>query len=178
MMLFPGLQFSNHGRHAMARAVLPGWSWPTLADGMRRVLRTTVVVLGLGGAMASCAPPPLTSTSTTPTINQSYFYGIFAWSEERDREGYESSIQRIIEANGDNYSNKIMQRVNDSRGSCLKNGASIACAYSDSRQSRDCFKDRCSIVSRSWTVRIRWVDRPGPVDPVVSVQLKVTRQPA
>jgi hypothetical protein len=137
-----------------------------------------ISVVGVCGLAAACAPPPLTSTSTSATTNQSYFYGIFAWSEERDRGGYEISIRRLIEKNGDNYSTKLVQRVTESQGSCLKNGSTVNCSYSDMRQSRDCFRDRCSNVSRSWTVRFRWVDRPDPVDPVVSVQLKVTRQPA
>jgi hypothetical protein len=126
----------------------------------------------------ACAPPPLTSTSISPATDQSYLYGAFAWAEERDQERFSHSFPIIIKLRGDNYTEKLINRVQASQGSCSKSDLSVSCSYSDSRQSRDCFKERCSVVSRAWTVRIRWIDTPGAVNPVVSVNLRVTRQPA
>jgi hypothetical protein len=173
--VFPGLQFSAHGRRAVARAALPGWGWPTMADGMQRVFRAAVVVLGLGGAIAGCAPPPLTSGTLEGSPSTSYFYGVMAWAEERDSALIARTLPNVMKNRGDNYTQKILSNMQGSGGACSQSGVQYRCTLDGSRGSNDCFRGMCSRVSRTWGITISWRDAPGPVEPTVNVNLKVTR---
>jgi hypothetical protein len=175
-MLFPGLQFSAHGLHATARAALPGWGWPTMADGMREVFRTTVVVLGLGGANAGCAPPPLTSNVLSGNTTSSYLDTV----QHANPTGVDAAavgLKIAIASRGDNTTERLIARVNEAQGVCDRSGAMIRCFIDRSIVERNCFQGRCGDSRKRWTLSISWRDAPSAIDPQVTLKMSWPERP-
>jgi hypothetical protein len=174
--LFPGLQLATLARRAMARAALPRWGSPTLADGMRRVLRTTVVVLGLGGAIAGCAPPPLTSNVLSGNTTSSYLDTV-QHANPNSVGPTANALKRIIARRGDNTTELLIARVNEAQGLCDRGSATIRCVIDKSIVERNCFQGRCGDSRKRWTLTISWRDAPGAVDPQVALKISWPERP-
>jgi hypothetical protein len=155
--VFPGLQFSNHGRHAMARAALPGWSWPTLADGMRRVFRTTFIVLGLGGAIAGCAPPPFKlNISYEKKPENNYFDRLLTGANPSEANSISDTYRDLIVSRRENNNQTLIKIISDSSGSCNKVNMFYNCKIQRKYSTNSCNSTECYNYSRSWIIIIRW----------------------